>query len=444
MFGADTWLHIATKTVNFVNVSDITNQGHAFSLSLLSPNCTATNNSVVAVAAEGTNCGLDVSSGLLVDATEPIRTLNNISNSIMVQSNGPDMDLHFLGISASARDSSYDFRASTYGMRTNCKAITQECDLGNNGNMTYNCGNGSFKGAVRAPLAGSSFQLAQFANEDLSNGAVNGYGVRNPYYTTLAAIVESPANQQVALSTDSDIVAANGGLAFVLLCTTTTYDVQYDLVEDRIVGLTSVPSNLTVANVWASIMAQTLFGISNMDTAVTAGVQFSQTSQQVADAFATALSKVSLSAGVQGVVRTAASQVQKRNSILVARIPLGPLFALVAANLSFVVLGVVLTIMAWTTPHEAREAQTRLSIAGLVANCFEGTRARAGVPSLENMFDEYEGADGVRVGIERTVQGGYAFKSFEKGTNISEPYRLHSQNQWDSINLDNERRDGWV
>lgn len=74
----------------------------------------------------------------------------------------------------------------------------------------------------------------------------------------------------------------------------------------------------------------------------------------------------------QAMSPTAALKAQRRSSLLVARVPVVPLFALIVANLLLSIAGFVLLIVALSHSSEtAREAQARLSIAGLVAHAFE-------------------------------------------------------------------------
>jgi len=98
----------------------------------------------------------------------------------------------------------------------------------------------------------------------------------------------------------------------------------------------------------------------------------------------------------------------------VARVPIAPLAVLIFSNLSFVVLGVVLTIVAVVAvmKGDTREIQARMGISGLVAAQFEGDRAREPVESVEDLFKENRGVEGPRVGVVRTEEGGWMFGSW--------------------------------
>lgn len=441
VFAADTWLHVATTTVSFVTVSDVTSQGYEYSLGLLSPNCTTTNNSIAALAEEGTTCGLDLGSGLFIDSKEPIRTLNDFSNTINVQDHG-NSSLQYLGLSSSVTDPSHDFSAISFGARTECKSIMQECSLQRGGNVSFECGNKSFTGALAVPDSGPLFKLLPFLTEDLSELALNPQGIENPFYTAVAALMVQPASGGFELASDPEIVQFQGGFAFVFLCNTTFFDIQYDVVNGSTIKVLEKLSNTTVTNAIAQPFINSAFGDSNLNTALDIGSQFAKTAQELADTFAPALSKVVLSAGMQAIIRRPSEAVQQRGTILVAKIPYAPLVALVAANICFLLLGLGLTFIALRTPSEAREVQTRLCIAGLVAERFEGMRARIGVPKLEHMFDEYEGHDSLRVGIDMSKDGGYVFKTLRREGDLEKAGVNH--NGWHDVNLEPAAREGWI
>ena len=96
-----------------------------------------------------------------------------------------------------------------------------------------------------------------------------------------------------------------------------------------------------------------------------------------------------------------------------SRAPAAPLFRLVIANLLFVAVGVILTLVALSTSGgEVRDVQARLNIAGLVADHFEGAKARRGVESIDELFEERDGHSSIRVAIDRVPGGGYAYKTW--------------------------------
>jgi hypothetical protein len=96
----------------------------------------------------------------------------------------------------------------------------------------------------------------------------------------------------------------------------------------------------------------------------------------------------------------------------VSRVPKHPFYLLISINIAFIVLGLLLVILAAMTSREGRQAQYRLTIAGIVANLFDRENARKESTAIEQLFGEYHGiGDPVRVGIDRTSKGGFAWST---------------------------------
>lgn len=103
---------------------------------------------------------------------------------------------------------------------------------------------------------------------------------------------------------------------------------------------------------------------------------------------------------------------QERSTKLVTRISKAPLYTLVLANMLFVVLGIALAVLAIArSGGEVREVQARLSIEGLVADIFEGRRAKERVESIDDLFEEKYGQESTRVVIRNSAQGGYEYQT---------------------------------
>lgn len=142
---------------------------------------------------------------------------------------------------------------------------------------------------------------------------------------------------------------------------------------------------------------------------------FSDSAQELAYKMALAYSQVALAIGAEAVAPQPALAAQERESFLVTRVPLAPLFTLVLANLLFVAMGFILTFVALASSGgELREIQSRLSVKGLIADRFEGVRGRNGVKSLEEHFEESEGRGSMRVGLDSAEGSGYSYKTCPK------------------------------
>lgn len=203
----------------------------------------------------------------------------------------------------------------------------------------------------------------------------------------------------------------HGGIAFVLFCNTTVHDVKYTSVNGSITKFTPTASNDSVTNIFEGIMDQSLFGSFYLQQAATlAGL--ADSAQDIANQMAVSFSKVFLSGGADVLQPQPAIAAQQRTSFIVARVPKAPLFTVVALDLLFALLGLVLTVLAMSSSSgknkEVREIQSRLMIAGLVADRFE-KEARMPITSIDEAFSEYEGEKGTRVIIEKVPGEGYGY-----------------------------------
>ena len=236
-------------------------------------------------------------------------------------------------------------------------------------------------------------------------------GVSNLYYFGIAAI----ANRHLSHVTVPEIVIpVHGGAAFVLLCNSTLYDIEYTSLNNTISSFTTTLSNSSVASMWQTPMSLTDIGQLSLEQSASLAAM-SDTAEELAARMSFAYSSVALAVGSQVTSTSTAIAAQHRSSTLVTKVRPAALFTLIGANLLIVVVGLVLAVVAFTvvsgpsgTGSETYDIQTRLSVAGLVANQFEGLRASMGVEQLEQLFEEYDGRkEGVkRVIIDRVHSGG--------------------------------------
>jgi hypothetical protein len=253
-----------------------------------------------------------------------------------------------------------------------------------------------------------------------SNSTV--FGIHNPYYFGIAARENAGAGTTSPITSGKSVpeivTVSHGGIAFVLFCTITLYNMEYDIINGTITRFVTIASNDSVANAWqgAAALVSGAPGTPTLQQAAALAV-FSNNAQELADKIALAYSKVALALGAQVVKRSPAVAAQERQSFLVARIPAAPLFTLVIANLLFVVLGITLTAIALVASSgEVREVQARLSIVGLVADRFEAQRGQDGVEDMDTYFEEKEGNDSMRVAIDHGNGGGYMYRIWPKGS----------------------------
>ncbi|KAI8632831.1 hypothetical protein F5Y19DRAFT_462619 [Xylariaceae sp. FL1651] len=407
VFLADTWLHITTSTVSFVNVTPVTNIAN-YSLNLV-PGCLGSNNSAIV---HPTECSLrtSVTGIFLFDPIKALTVLNNVSDTIAVYNNGPDSTYTYLGIPLSKDTAGHDYSATTFGMKTQCKQAGRQCNLvADSGASTpFQC-TSAFHGDLQSDL----WLPAYFADAAMASN-ITGYGVQNPYYHAVGAGFQAVENP--ALTNSSEIVTpVHGGAAFLLSCSVEMYDIEYDSMNGTVTRFVAKPSNASVANAWQVPIQASGVAESNLQTAALIAVTTATSEQDLADQYALSYSKAALGLGAQSVQLAPALAVQERSEILVTRLPMAPLFALIAANLAFVLLGIALTYGALTTSGgSVRDVQARLSIAGLVADRFERSKTSDPAGSIDELFAEYSGSPSSVVALEQTPGGGFAYREWRK------------------------------
>jgi hypothetical protein len=403
--------------VNFIQIKPVTT-GVDYSLDLL-PGCTIGNNSYTSQYLDS-YCSLNIAATaiFLTNGTQSIQVLNNVSSTIAVLQY-EDTPYTFLGIPPSTSLSARDYTAKTYGMQTQCQPVSNECNLNAwAGDSTpFHCTDAFSGDLTQAPNA---WVMSYFSNATMESNDTYS-GIENPYYFGIAALVNPGGGGgplvQTNLTTIPEIVEpVHGGVAFVLSCESTMYDIEYDSVNGSVSRFVTTASNASVANIWQGAMAFTTgyVGLPNLLQASTLAV-FSDSAQELADKMALAYSRIALAIGAEAVVPQPAMAAQERESFLVARVPVAPLFTLIAANLLFVAMGFILTFVALASSGgEVREIQSRLSVKGLVADRFEIGRGRNGVESMEDLFEESEDRGSMRVGLDYAEGSGYSYKTWPK------------------------------
>ncbi|KAE9379858.1 hypothetical protein N431DRAFT_325025 [Stipitochalara longipes BDJ] len=413
VFLADTWLHVTTKSVIFTQVLPVATTSD-YSLSLI-PNCTLSNNSLVAPDVERCSIIVGGSSAYFVNPTQSLQVLNNVSEVTTVFIYESNLPYTYLGIPQD-QVQQMDYTASTFGMTTQCKPISTECNLNphDGGSTPWYCAD-----TWQGDLGGTepSWSTAYFTDPAMRSNDT-GLGVPNPYYWGYAALIGA-GTQNAGLVSGNHVPeiigVTHGGIAFVLLCAITLYDIEYDSVNGSVTRFVAKASNESVANIWQ--IPPGISGDHGASTLLQAAelAIFSSNAQELADKIALAYSRSSLALGAQSVMRTPALAAQQRRSFIVARVPAAPLFTLIITNLLFAGVGVILTSIAFRASRgDVREVQARLSIVGLVADSFEGMKTREGVENMEDYFEEKEGHDSKRVAINKNDAGGFAYTVWPK------------------------------
>jgi len=348
----------------------------------------------------------------LMNGTQSLQVLNNVSSVATVSTYDNGLPYAYLAVPPSSSLSDIDWIAQTFALQTQCGLASVKCNLHvfAGWSTPFNCSN-AFYGDVTAN--DQNFFQVFFTDSTLSsNDSLK--AISNPFYSGTAAMVNPNGGSLVGDPNSQEIITTmHGGTAFVLICNTTVYDVKYSSVNGTITDFEALESNSSTTNFFQSGIAQTEVGITSLKQAASLAT-LSGSPQGLADEIALTFSKTALAIGAQAVERGPALFTQQRTSFLVSKVPVLPLYAVVVANMLFAIVGVILTVVALISSRgDTRDVQARLSVAGLVADRFEGATARLPATHMDDLFDERQGKKSMRVGVDGCDEGGYAFKTWE-------------------------------
>ena len=385
----------------------------------LPPACLLSNNSYTAElnkeAPDGSDqCSIEIAgTGIfLIGASTALKTLHNISNTQAVLTHYADEKPYtFLGVPPSKQPANRDFTAHTFGAHTHCNVISKQCNLEteSGGTTPFKCSD-AFSGDVTADT--QPWHMAFFTDGSMSNNETYA-GVDNPFHFAIATSTSFSGGGSVVADGEDVVTPMHGGYAFVLGCSSSILDIEYDVVNGSVTRFEPSLSNASVSNIWQTVMANTRVAYSKLEQAASLSI-FGNSTQDLADIFAESFSRISLAVGSGALRPEPGDAVQHRRSFLVTRVPVAPLLCLVIANLLFVVLGILLGGIALVTSRsETRDVQARLTVSGLVADRFEGERARRRVGHRRELFEESEGRGSMRAGIDRAAASGYEYKVWQ-------------------------------
>lgn len=413
VFAADTWFHFTTKTINLTQVYPITTSLNT-SVGLI-PDCYHVNETFQG----GCTLNPGGSTTFLMQGPQTQSVIANLSTTMRVNTLASEKDVFtYVGNPPKAALQNVDYKSHTWGLKTECAPVTSQCvdEASISGtSLRYKCPF-AMEGSISTE-AGTAFQnqyrMTYFEDSTASSNSTSSVDLTNPYFFGAISLVNQNIGHNPAMMDDPEITSTTHGAdVFVLFCNTTVYDVEYTSINGSITEFNATPANSTLTNIVQGTQQHTKVGDPTLiqDAAIAALV--SSDSQGVADYFAMSYSQVALGIASAAFTPQAAIQAQRRETMLVAKVPIAPLACLLIANLSLVLLGIVLMIIAAVAARgETREVQARLSVAGLVAAQFEGRRAERVVEKVEDLFEEKEGVSGSgpRVGVVRNVSGGWGF-----------------------------------
>ena len=344
-----------------------------------------------------------------------MKVLSNISDTMTIQIYSTGQDQYaYIASPETPRLSLLDYTVSTYAIHSQCSPVTSQCANANDVSgvgTTYNCPF-AFQGRVNTAVgASNSVTMAYFTDSTGSSNNTDKTLIGNPYYYSAVILANMRNARPAALQNDPEVLSGgHGGATIVVVgCTSTVYDVEYSSVNGTIKDWKTSKSNSSMTLIVQGTQRRTDVGNPNLIQAASiAGL--GNSAQAIADQFALAYSQTALAVSSGAFEPRAARASQVRDRILVARVPKAPLFALVAANLLLVLLGIILAIVALIAVRgNTGEAQARLSIPALVAALFE-VRMATPVNEVEDMFEERHGEQGPRIGFAKAVEGGWVFQ----------------------------------
>ena len=357
----------------------------------------------------------------LVGATEAYRILSNLSTTNRI-STFEHEGVNYTYLSEADIPNNVDFQASTFALATQCKAISQACGVKAvyGASLPFKC-TSAFQGDLinegGFPILS---RITLMEDEALTTNITSGSKDLNLYYFGTYARVDLrghiPGQKSLGQPDppDPEIVRPiSGGLAWVLSCSTTVYEVAYSRVNGTVQAYSVTRANASLGGI---IVAPTNedFAQGDFDIAARISSFLYENSQDLANEWASLYSQIALglSAGIMSP-RLNIRQ-QTRSSFLVARIPKVPLFVLICLNLLYAAVGILLALYCtcFCAPRTTKDIQARLTVAGLVAFCFE-PRQRASGPAeeIEDLFTEkIESGTSRRVGIRPVDEGGWRYE----------------------------------
>jgi hypothetical protein len=416
VLGADTWLHITTKTVPFLFVVREDPIASNYSM-VLKPTCLNASSLGPARLAALYNCALwrTVSGDVHLNQFTVNDVFNNVSEKYLVRTHRNKFA--YLSVPESDSFSHHDFTATTWAVRTECRLLNRECNLRENRTAgitaPFHCTK-AFQGDLKTPkqtYEDAHWQPVYFNDSArLSNNSYESTGVGNPFYFGLAASIGRGGGGR---NNTELVISRNGAALFVIGCNSTVFDVRYDSVNGSIIRFITTPSNESVTNIIHGSGTHTQFASDDLFIKRAAWVAVQQQSVTAMEEYmALAYSRAFVAVAAGSFQPAPVEQSQLRSTKLVTRLPKAPLFLLVGANVLFVVIGLLLTVtavVASVSSGEIRELQARLSIEGLIAHYFEGERARAPANSIEELFRENSGQGESRVLPRRTPRDGFKY-----------------------------------
>ena len=388
--------------------------------------------------------------GGITNAAEAYRTLANLSTinqatSAVIEDKECSFNL------PADNGQTIDYDATSPAIHTSCRPISRECDLRqlawcsfgpNNSycptpeafswNLSYSCNGGILQGDL-AGASGTAFGgfnpmgssygtktnigfFLQFFNDNAFKiirdvNTESNHPSHNPlHFITGADIIVS---DDLASDPDAINLSTNNSTGLLFGCSSTVYNIEYSFINGSVSNGTATKANDTLVQSIGWVMSDYMSRITfqpYLESAMIAGGQQSNNSQQMANYFARRFSEVSISLAAGILSPRDTLREASRVNMLVARLPKAPFFTLLVLELLYVAFGLALGIWAMCSqPRLTRNVQARLTVAGLVAALFEGEHGPRKGMSIEGLFGEKVGGQEKRVGVQNMHGEGWKF-----------------------------------
>ncbi|KAJ8132775.1 hypothetical protein O1611_g854 [Lasiodiplodia mahajangana] len=421
IFVTDTWLHFTTETVAFTQISPLTTipntsfdlindtmqQCYNVSYPAYGELIAATSFQACTLNPAAANTFLSGNLGI------PLLSNSSMDGEVKTHIDKNGTSFAYLGVPARPDLSNVDFSAHTWALSSSCTPITKDCITEIIGpEAQYNCSSIAFEGDI-ATNSMNQIAMQYYGGAAMSDPVQWNVSVGNPYYYAAIASVNQNTGHKRAFEQDPGIaIGLHGATIITVACSTTVWDVEYTSINGSIARFMTSPSNASMANLMLGTQSYTHVADAFLTQSFSTGAWLGNSSQDIADSFANEYSLAALSLGGSAMTPSLANEAQSRTEILVARVPLAPLYALVASNLLLFIMGLVLTIWAiGTARDDVREVQARLGVVGLVGSYFEGEAAQHPVRDIEDIFGEKSGSGERKVGIFKTPLGGWILRT---------------------------------
>ncbi|KAK0127663.1 hypothetical protein ONS96_007184 [Cadophora gregata f. sp. sojae] len=420
VFAADTWFHFTTKTINLTQFYPVTS---ALNTSVgLIPTCIDVNETT----SLGCTADRAAANWFLMNGLDALSVMTNISTTMRINTLSSANDIFtYVGNPPKSALNPVDYMSHTWGITTKCAPVTTQCvdpERIAGSHFPYKCPF-AMEGIMNTDSNTASinqYKMNYFTNSTGESNSTLSTNLANPYYfATIAAVNQNFGHGPAFTAGDPEVLSTVHGADIIgLFCNTTVYDVEYTSINGTVTRFNATPANSTLTNIIQGSQQYTKVGDPSLIQGASTGALLSTSAQGIADYFALTYSQIALGVATAAFTPQPAIQAQRRENMLVAKVPIAPLACLLIANLSLALLGIILVVIAAIAAKgETREVQARLSVVGLVAAHFEGRRAERGVEKVEDLFEERGGINGSgpRVGVVRTEGGGWGSSIWRSG-----------------------------